>query len=142
MAKFIKVAMLVAIFIAAGVNKLQDPAAVAQHIQSNTNVQFVMKTAGLTLKPEEFVLAAQAIGGFEVGAAVLLLLNFLPCMMCFLLMIFTIATTALFHIPDVQNPASVLTDEKNMINVMKNIAIVGGLMLAAGCSPGSCGKKK
>lgn len=68
---------------------------------------------------------------FELGGGLMLLFGFKKRIAVSMLIIFTVLSTALFHIKNLT------TDQLQMIMFLKNLAIVGGLMaLYGGC--GSC----
>ena len=139
MCKFLGTVLLVAIFIASGVSKIQNPEPIGQVIKNSANIQLAVQTAGYTPKAEEYTLAAKAIGGIEVAAAVLLVFGLCGCLPILTLVIFTIGATITVHIPDIKNPAGVLANKEDVINCLKNLSIIGGLFLAcSGAAAGGC----
>ena len=140
MFKFLATVLLCGIFIAAGASKLQDPNATADGIKASPSIKLALKTVGYAPKPEEFVLAAQAAGAVEIGGAALLILGVARCLAVFALTAFTIVATMAFHM-DMNKPQAVLENKAEMIHVLKNLAIIGGLWMAcyANCASSNKG---
>ncbi|MEK7558395.1 MAG: DoxX family protein [Patescibacteria group bacterium] len=120
---------LSAIFVIVGFNKLINFSSTAQFIGSS----------GLPM-PE--VLTALAII-FELGGGVMLLLGWKKRIAIFMLIVFTVLATVLFHLKNLT------IDQVQQIMFLKNLAIVGGLIAlwqgsecskegCANCANGTC----
>lgn len=118
--RYLKIAariFLSALFVIIGFTKLMNFAGTAAFIGA----------AGLPI-PQVFTALAII---FELGGGLMLLFGFNKRIAVSMLIIFTVLSTALFHIKNLT------TDQLQMIMFLKNLAIVGGLMaLYGGC--GSC----
>jgi len=116
---------LSALFVIVGFNKLMNFAGTAQFIGS----------AGIPMPEVMTVLAIV----FELGGGLMLLFGFRKHIAVAMLVVFTVVSTALFHIK------GLTTDQTQMIAFLKNLAIVGGLLAlykaggCSNCSDGTCG---
>ena len=109
MANLIPVAarvLLSLLFILAGIGKVMDPAGTAQYIESATPLPGVL---------------ALPTGIFELGAGVLLAIGRYPKYVSLALAGFTALATVLFH--------NQLGDQMQLVMALKNLAIIGGLLL-------------
>lgn len=96
---------LAALFVFSGVGKVSDPGGAAQF----------MASVGL---PGSFALP---VGVFEIVAGLLLAIGFMTRLTAIVLAAFTVLTTVLFH--------SQITDPLQAQNALKNLAIIGGLLM-------------
>jgi putative oxidoreductase len=110
---------LAQIFLAAGWNKLRSWDQTAALITSR----------GMPLAP--LLLAAAVL--VEIGGALCIILGYKARFAALALFLFLIPTTLIFH-----NFWSYhgMEQQTQMAMFMKNLAIMGGLLLAAGCGPG------
>lgn len=99
-------ALLAAIFIFSGIGKLLAPSATIGYIES---VGLPFATAGL--------IAAIAV---ELGGGILLAIGAKVRPVALLLALFSIATGVLFH--------SAIGDQNQLIHLLKNVALAGGLL--------------
>ncbi len=109
MANLIPVAariLMSVIFILAGIGKLMDPAGTAKFIESATPLPGML---------------AMPTGVFELVAGLLLVAGKYPKYVSLALAGFTALATALFH--------NNLGDQMQMTLALKNLAIIGGLLL-------------
>lgn len=106
--------LIAAIFLVAGVEKIMDPSAYRQHM-----AQYGMPFTGLSL-----VVAII----FEVVGGLSLLLGCKARWGAVALIIFLIPATLIFH--------TQFSDQTQVIMFMKNLAIIGGLLMVAHFGPG------
>ena len=137
MCKTIATILLVAIFLASGAHKLNEPQAVGEYIKSSPSVQLALEKAKFTPTTEEYTMAAQAVGGFQVACATFIILGLGRSFFATILAFSVLAITACMHI-DLNQPEAILKNQAEMIHVLKNLSIFGGLMVLA-C--GNCGTK-
>ncbi len=97
--------LLAAIFVISGINKLLDPAATAQMLESVS-------------LPANF---AQGVGIFEVAAGLLLAIGLMTRLVSIVLAGFTLLTIFFFH--------NQWGDPVQVSAALKNLAITGGLLL-------------
>lgn len=119
--KIIARVLLALVFLYAGYHKLIDISGTAGYIAS----------VGL---PYAKMLAWVA-GLVELIAGVLLVVGYFKRYAAYALIIFSIISTYFFHLK-----AAMAGDATQTIEVLKNLAIIGGLFLVSGCGEcGSCG---
>jgi putative oxidoreductase len=106
--------LLCAIFIQSGVGKIVDPSGTQQY----------MAAYGMPLT-SLFLIGAIVC---EIFGSLSILLGFKARLGASLLVIFMIPTTLIFH--------TKLSDQVQMIMFMKNLAIIGGLLMVAYFGPG------
>lgn len=97
---------MAALFVAAGIGKLMDPGGTAQYITSATTLPGTL---------------AVPTGIFEIVAGLILGLGFMTRLTAIVLAVFTALTTILFH--------SQVTDPVQATQALKNLAIIGGLLM-------------
>jgi len=107
--------LMAAIFLVAGYGKIMQPA----------GTQLYMAGHGMPLPVLSWALAVV----FEVGGGALLVLGYKARWAAGALIVFTILATAVFH--------SQLSDRMQMIMFMKNLAIIGGLLMVVSSGPGA-----
>ena len=128
--RFFGILFLVAIFLASGANKIADPAPIGKYISSSPSVQHVLKLAGVKLAASDFVLLAQVTGGFMVAASTFIILGVARGFFAFLLALQLLVITVLMHV-DITKPESLLSNQTEFVNVLKNLSIFGGLIIVA-----------
>lgn len=106
--------LLALIFIVAGIGKIMDPAGTLGYMESMGMPAHKLFLYGAIL--------------VELGGGLLLLLGFKAKQAAFLLFIFMIPTTLIFH----RNVA----DQMQMVMFLKNLAIMGGLLTVFAHGPG------
>lgn len=111
--------LLAAIFVASGVMKLATPTATAAYIEAH----------GLPVPLAAGILA----GLLELAAGLLLAAGFQTRWAAVVLAAFLVPVTAIFH-----NPLGLSGAEAQLqiAQVLKNLAIMGGLLVVAGFGPG------
>lgn len=107
--------LLAALFIMAGYGKVMQPGGTQQYIASHGMPVPVLSWAAAVI--------------FELGGGALLFLGYRARWAAGALILFTIVATAYFHYP--------LTDRMQMIMFMKNLAIIGGLLMVVSYGPGA-----
>jgi putative oxidoreductase len=107
--------LLATIFLLSGFNKIANPA----------GTQDYMAAMGLTWATTFFYLGAI---GIEIGGGLSVLLGCWTRLGAVALIIFMIPTTLIFH--------THLSDQNQMIHLLKNLAMIGGLLYVAGHGPG------
>lgn len=107
--------LLAAIFLISGIGKIAAPAATAGYIAA----------MGLPL-PELGVLLAIVV---ELGGGLLLVLGFQTRLVALLLAAFSIVTGIVFH--------NAIGDQNQLIHLLKNFAMAGGLLQVAAFGPGA-----
>jgi putative oxidoreductase len=113
-------AFLSAIFFVSGFRKLEDPAAVATRIgEALAKAAWAPEALAVGVRQAGPLLAWSAIG-FEFLGAFCLVTGFKKEFGAALLVIFLVPTTLLFHPPQ---------DPTQMNAFLKNVAIIGGLLL-------------
>lgn len=98
--------LLALLFVLAGLGKLMDPAGTAEYIASTTRLPGTL---------------AMPIGLFELIAGIFLALGFMTRLTALLLAGFTLLTVVFFH--------NQFGDQMQQTLALKNIAIVGGLLV-------------
>lgn len=113
--------LMAAVFIVAGVNKLIGFDATAQY----------MTAKGLPMVPVLLFLAA----ALEIIAGVMLVIGYKTRLAAFVLALFLVPTTILFH-----NFWDASGGDAAILQIMffKNLAIIGGLLYIAGYGAGGC----
>ena len=106
--------LLALLFLGSGLGKLAAPA----------GTQAYMAASGVPMVSLAYIAAIVA----EVGGGLLLLVGYRTRLAAFTLTVFTLAATVLFH--------SNMADQNQMIHVMKNLAIIGGLLNVAAFGAG------
>ena len=104
------------IFLVSGIHKIADPQGTQQY----------MTAMGMTWMTMLFYLGAVAV---EVGGALSLLLGYRSRAGAWLLFLFVIPTTLIFH--------TQFGDPNQMIHFLKNVSIMGGLLYVANYGAGS-----
>ncbi|HKE62441.1 MAG TPA: DoxX family protein [Nitrospira sp.] len=104
------------IFLVSGIHKLADPQGTQQY----------MTAMGMTWMTMWFYLGAVAV---ELGGALSLLLGYRARAGAWLLFLFVIPTTLIFH--------TQFGDPNQMIHFLKNVSIMGGLLYVANYGAGS-----
>jgi len=112
--------LLAVLFIFSGIEKIVDPAGTTGY----------MKSAGMPL-PQFFLVASIVL---ELGASAMLVVGWKTRWAAFALFLFMIPLTVLFHNPFASDPSQF---QMQMIHLMKNLAIIGGLLMAAAFGPGA-----
>lgn len=97
---------LAALFVAAGIGKLMDPGGTAEYITSATTLPGSL---------------AVPTGIFEIVAGLILALGIMTRLTAIVLAVFTALTILLFH--------SQVTDPTQSTQALKNLAIIGGLLM-------------
>lgn len=111
--------LLASIFLMAGISKLGTGYAGTQAYMDSMGVPGALLPLVILL---------------EIGAAIALLAGYLTRASAWALAVFTLAAAIIFH--------GDLSDHMQSILFMKNLAIVGGLMLLASAGPGSFSVEK
>lgn len=132
--RFVGLILLLTIFIASGYFKIVAPKDQAAYLsKSNFPLIFneVTKLAGVSYKlaPQDYVLIIQAAGGIFVSLSAFIILGVGRSFFAFLLALGTAFITVCFHL-NITNPA--LTSKDDQVHVLKNLAIIGGLLYVAG----------
>jgi putative oxidoreductase len=122
--------LLVAIFIFSGAQKLLNIAATAQYISAKIPTDMLADLAAplveMTGMPVAQLLAVLT-GVVELVCGVLIAFNVGTRGAAFLLLLFTLAATYFYH--DFWNMAAGAERENNMAHALKNLAIMGGLLV-------------
>lgn len=128
--------LIVVIFIFSGVSKLLDIASTAEMIRAA--VPIPAQLAPYTLQLEQATgmstqqILAIASGVLEIVGGLLVAFNIAARTFAVLLILFSIVTTFYFHnFWDMTGNARL----ENMVHVLKNLAIIGGLLLVVGLGP-------
>lgn len=111
--------LLALIFLFSGIGKVTDPAGTLGY----------MNSAGLPFP--QLLLWASAV--VEIGASAMLILGWKARWGAAALFLWMIPVTAVFHNPWAGDPAQA---QMQMVHLMKNISIMGGLLLALAFGPG------
>ncbi|MEO6461730.1 MAG: DoxX family protein [Candidatus Eisenbacteria bacterium] len=118
--------LLSAIFFVSAYRKFEDPAAVATSIaEATAKAPWVPEAVALGVRDAAPLLAWAAIT-FEVLGAFCLVTGFKKELGAALLLIFLVPTTFLFHSPG---------DPAQQMQFLKNVAIMGGLLLVVASGP-------
>ena len=129
------------LFIGSGLNKIMDPATVGKHILSSAMpkvLKQVATAAGVNVPfgTKEAALLAQVIGGCFLLFSAMMITGLGRGLGAFGLFCLVIPITAFMHV-NLDDPKK--TSMENQIHVLKNLAIMGGLLYIACAS--CCGKK-
>jgi putative oxidoreductase len=119
LASFVGRVLLALIFLGSGIDKAMNPAGTLGYMQSAG-----LPSAQLLLWLSVLV---------EVGAGVSLVLGWKARWAAAALFLWMIPVTAVFHNPWGGDPSQ---SQMQMVHLMKNIAIMGGLLLALAFGPG------
>jgi putative oxidoreductase len=111
--------LLALIFLSSGIQKVMDPAGTLGY----------MTSAGLPFA--QVLLWASVV--VEIGAAAMLIFGWKARWGAAALFLWMIPVTAVFHNPWAGDPSQA---QMQMIHLMKNVSIVGGLLLALAFGPG------
>jgi uncharacterized membrane protein YphA (DoxX/SURF4 family) len=126
--------LIAAIFVASGAEKLMDLGATAAAIESkNLPIPLMLATylpSGWTMP---YVLAI-ATAVLEFGGGALIILGWQTRLFAVLLAIFTAIAAYFFH--DFWHYPPGAEHTNNMIHFMKNVSIIGGLLMLAGVGAG------
>jgi putative oxidoreductase len=98
--------LLATIFVFSGIGKIMAPAATMAYIASS----------GLPFAPVGFAIAVAV----ELGGGLALVFGFQTCIVAAILAAFSIVTALAFH--------NNLADQNQLINLLKNFAMAGGLL--------------
>ena len=132
--------LLVLIFIASGLAKLSDPAPQQAHMNSNykANVEFYSKY-GITLPSAALISEfskgiIMTMGGVMLVAALLTLFNlkYGPCILVAQMVLITV----MMHNPMIASNSQ--EAQLQLVNALKNLAIIGGLMQVCCQHCGEC----
>jgi putative oxidoreductase len=118
--------LLALIFLLSGINKLMSPSATI-HLIGGHGVPLPTLAYAVTL-------------AIEFGGAVLIILGLAASPAAFIMFLWFIPVTILFHvIPHFQaaHQGQAMVAMQQQINYMKNIAIMGGLLMIAAMGPGA-----
>jgi putative oxidoreductase len=125
--------LLVAIFIVSGALKLIDIAGTADHIQSRLTIPSVFSDIVLSLQTtiglSIWQILAISTGLVAVIASVLIAFNVLTRTMAVILLVYTAVT--IFYEHDFWNMAAGVDRMNNNVQAMKNLSIMGGLLILA-----------
>jgi putative oxidoreductase len=119
LAAFVGRMLIALLFLLSGIEKVMNPAGTLGY----------MKAAGLPL-PDLLLWASVLV---ELGASALLVLGWKTRWAAAALLLWMIPVTAVFHNPWAGDPAQA---QMQMIHLTKNLAIMGGLLLALAFGPG------
>lgn len=114
--------LLALVFILSGVSKLGNYTGTVHH----------MEAAGIPMAPF-FLYAAVLV---ELGAGLMVLTGFRARLAALALVVFLIPTTMLFHFKPAFDANYNVIDKLQLIQVFKNLAIMGGLLLIFGNGAG------
>jgi putative oxidoreductase len=117
--------LLVLLFLSSGIGKVMDPAGTAGY----------MKSAGLPAV--QLLLWGSVV--VEIGASAMLIFGWKARLAAAVLFLWMIPVTAVFHNPWAGDPGQA---QMQMIQLMKNISIMGGLLLAFAFGPGGWSVEK
>lgn len=118
--------LLAAIFFVSGWRKFEDPAAIATRLaEATAKTEWIPRAVATGVHDAAPMLAWAAIA-FEWLGAFLLVTGFKKELGAALLIVFLVPTTLLFH------PAS---DPAQQTQFLKNVAIMGGLLLVVAGAP-------
>jgi putative oxidoreductase len=112
--------LLALLFVFSGIEKVVDPAGTIGY----------MKSAGMPM-PQFFLVASIVL---ELGASAMLTVGWKARWAAWALFLFMIPLTVIFHNPFASDPAQF---QMQTIHLMKNLAIMGGLLMAAAFGPGA-----
>ncbi len=130
---------LIIVFVYSGVNQLIDLGGTADMIASKISIpaqftQYTLQLEQATGMPTMRLLAI-AVGGLQVVCGLLIAFNIAARWFALLLALYTIGATVLFH--DFWNAADALARNDALNHLLKNVAILGGLLLVVGIGPPS-----
>ncbi len=126
--------LLAAIFVASGVEKFMDLAATSAAIGSKNLPIPQMLAAYLPSGWTMPYVLAVATAGLELGGGVLIVIGWQARLFAILLAIFTAIAGYFFHDFWHYPPGAEYTN--NMIHFMKNVSMIGGLLMLAGVGAG------
>lgn len=132
--RFIGLVFLVAVFVASGLNKILTPTEPAGYLaKSNFPLIFneALKLVDLKYKltTQDFILLIRVTGGIFVSFSAFIILGVGRSFFSYLLALFLAFITVSFH---VSLPNVAATSVNDQIQVLKNLAIIGGLLFVAG----------
>ena len=135
MSRFVATILVCLIFIVSGLHKITEPDQIGDMIMKSPFPKFVKQVSTHTgtkipFGKSEARLLSQAIGASFLLCSALLIVGVARCFASSVLILQLIAITAFMHL-NLEDPKATSID--NQIHVMKNLAIMGGLMLL-GCS--------
>lgn len=125
------------LFIFSGVSKFFDIGSTAQIIEAKVGIPElaapytgqIEAAAGMTV----FRLLAFVTAGVEVLSGLMIAFNLAARFFAFILVIFVIVTT--FYVHDFWNQSGGSERVENIVHVMKNISIIGALLMIIGYRP-------
>jgi uncharacterized membrane protein YphA (DoxX/SURF4 family) len=122
--RFIALLFLVALFVVSGIDKLQSP---QSHVKVLMNTQFpsYLKHAGVKFGNHEATLLVQALGAAFIGLSAMIVTGLFRGTAAFLLAAMLVPITLFVHV-NLNDP--VKTKPEDLAHVMKNLAIMGGLL--------------
>jgi uncharacterized membrane protein YphA (DoxX/SURF4 family) len=134
MTRFIGLVFLVAVFVLSGYNKIVDPTGPANYLAKSNFPLIVNEALKLVdikykLTAQDYVLLIRVTGGIFVSFSAFIVLNVGRSFFSFLLALFLAFITVSFH---VTLPKPETTPVADQIQVLKNLAIIGGLLFVAG----------
>jgi uncharacterized membrane protein YphA (DoxX/SURF4 family) len=129
--------LLIVIFVFTGVSQLMDIGGTAEMIAGKITIpadltQYTTQLEQATGMPTMRLLAI-AVGALQVLCGILIAFNIAARWFALLLALYTIAATFLFH--DFWNAADALARNDALNHLLKNLAILGGLLLVVGIGP-------
>ena len=133
--RFIGSVLLGAIFLGSGFGKVTDPAQTAGFIKTTKFYDIAVKNGVPLNEGDNLTTFTIALGALMILGAVMFILNVGRPLAALMLAGFVAAFTAFVHV-NLDDPSATSTD--NVIHTMKNVAIIGGLLMGA-CSGRSCG---
>lgn len=127
--RFIGILLIAGLLIASGVNKVVEPLQAVAMIKSG-NFPKILKLAQIPYKlgDQEYILIAQATGGVMAGLAVFMVLGIFRSFSAFVLALVVAGITVCQHL-NLEKPAQTPVGE--MIHILKNAAIIGGLLVVS-----------
>jgi uncharacterized membrane protein YphA (DoxX/SURF4 family) len=129
--KFFGIFLVVLIFVASGAFKLMDPVPHAKLLQASNFPQLFVKPLGLKLGNAEYIQIIQATGALMVFGSVMVLFNIMRGLFALGMAVGLAVIAVCFHL-DIKNPAATPDDKK--VQLLKDIAIIGGLLVIAATS--------
>lgn len=115
------------LFIGSGLSKVTEPAKTAAIIKKTDFPEIFDKVTGGAVKLD-YVLFTQVLGGALIFFGICLAFGIMRRFAALVLALLTVCFTAFVHVnlKDITK-----TDEGNMIHALKNVAIIGGLLVVA-----------
>jgi putative oxidoreductase len=128
---------LIIVFVYSGVNQLFDIGGTAEMLAAKISIpaqltQYTVQLEQATGMPTMRLLAI-FVGGLQVVCGLLIAFNIAARWFALLLAIHTIIATVLFH--DFWNAADAIARNDALNHLLKNVAILGGLLLVVGIGP-------